>query len=132
VNDYPPVAPADCAIQLKGTGGPIIGVLIGAAAPIAITIEFPPGFMFGFASSLQLPVIQMLPDGSNCPAVNPLKGVALVARVGRYRIADRLIRRARLGIHVKTLCDSSAKSIAQGRTAVSFTAHSIRYFSLNG
>ncbi len=40
------------------------GVLIGAAAPIAMTTEFPPGFMLGSASIFQLLVIQMLPVGS--------------------------------------------------------------------
>jgi hypothetical protein len=49
-------------IYSNGTGGPISGVLIGAAAPIAIAIEFPPGFMSGVALIFQLPVIQIFPD----------------------------------------------------------------------
>jgi hypothetical protein len=56
-------------VNQKGTGGPISGVRIGAAAPIAIAIEFPPGFLNGLALIFQLPVIQIFPDGSIWPPV---------------------------------------------------------------
>lgn len=57
---------AGCASSASNeTGGPINGVLMGAAAPTTMTIELPPGFMTGLASSLKLFITHILPDGSN-------------------------------------------------------------------
>ena len=55
--------------HLNGTGGPISGVFNGPAAPITITIAFLNGFRNGSASSFQLFVSQMFPDGSIWPPV---------------------------------------------------------------
>jgi hypothetical protein len=55
---------------LDGTGGPINGVLSGPAAPMAITIEFSPGFTNGLASIFQLFAIQMFPEGWIAPPVS--------------------------------------------------------------
>ena len=50
--------------HLNGTGGPISGVFNGPAAPTTITTALPPGFLNGSASSFQLFISQMFPDGS--------------------------------------------------------------------
>ena len=49
---------------LNETGGPISGVFTGAAAPMAITTAFPPGFTNPSLSIFQLFVNQTFPDGS--------------------------------------------------------------------
>jgi hypothetical protein len=54
---------------LNPTGGPISGVFTGAAAPMAITTAFPPGFTSPRLSIFQLFVNQTLPDGSIWPPV---------------------------------------------------------------
>src|SRR5205823_11773780 len=62
-------APLTTQGHLNDCGGPMRGVFSGAAAPIAITTAFPPGFTAGLPSIFQLFVSHTLPDRSICPPV---------------------------------------------------------------
>ena len=77
----------------KQTGGPISGVFTGAAAPMAITTAFPPGFTNPALSIFQLFVNQTFPDGSIWPhhTVKPAQRmlterVASSAMIGREKV----------------------------------------------
>ena len=63
----PPNATRLAAVYLAATGGPMMGVRIGAAMPTKITIASPPGLLAG-GTTFQLLVAQRLPDGSTATA----------------------------------------------------------------